>query len=454
MKTFKFFFVALTIFGFLITSCKKDDKDIPIDFIDPNSTFNSLFQGFGLNGYTSPMDSFNTHNQSLFVLGAINDPVFGISRASIATAFGIPGNSSTFSFGDSATLTIDSVVLQLRIGNDSTLAGNSNAFHNFKVYELAEKLSTDSVYASNRNYIKSAQPIGSFEGTFSPKDSVKKTYYADSIRIPASLRIKLSNEFANKFKTTGTFSKTTFNDIFKGLVIEDESVFAPNDGGFFYFNLFSQYSNLIVYYRTTTTTDTANKTNYQRADFSVSFSAQYNKFETNSKHLTQPKTTKFNISQKRDTGYIQGLTGTKLRIYIPDSLLHALAANRKLAILKAEIVLKELFGNSSDYFKTPNQLSLLSTDSLGKSILTEDAKLESFIYFGGANYRGEYRFNIARELNFLLNSIRTENKNQHYGLSVIVPDSDFGSQFFQTSARRILIDLKNIKLNLNYTVVK
>jgi hypothetical protein len=114
---------------------------------------------------------------------------------------------------------------------------------------------------------------------------------------------------------------------------------------------------------------------------------------------------------------------------------------------------KALGGFSTDIFKIPNQINLLSTDSLGRSILTVDTYSESFIYLGGSVNNGEYRFNIARELNFILKNLKEKNINLHYGLSIIVPNSTVGS-IFQTSARRVVIDAKNLKLNLNYSVIK
>ena len=67
-------------------------------------------------------------------------------------------------------------------------------------------------------------------------------------------------------------------------------------------------------------------------------------------------------------------------------------------------------------FKIPNQLTLLSTDSLGRSQLTVDSYSESFQYIGGSVDRGEYRFNFARELNNILKNysmnLPTKKNNQ------------------------------------------
>lgn len=446
LSVIKNFILVLSAFALLYSSCKKDTNTLTVGFINPDSSFNSTFESVFLNSYTTTMDSLATHQQSLYILGAVNDPIFGKSQATILTSFSIPNGAATFSFGDKTKVIVDSVVLQLRIGNDSTYTGNPDAIHDIKVYELTEKLRNDSTYFSNRNYLKSNNVIGTFNSKFSPKDSIKNTYlYSQSI-IPACMRIKMSDDFRLKIQNQNTFNSNDFYDIFKGFAIVDESNFATNEGGMWYLNLNSLYTNVIVYYR--------NDTTNLRAEFPIQYSnAKYNKYENNSASLTQPKTVRFSANQQRDITYLQSIAGTKIRVFIPDSVLNRLAASPQLAIQKAEIVVKILGGFESDNFKIPNQLTLLSTDSLGKSTLTVDSYSESFLYLGGNVYKGEYRFNLARELNYVLNNLRNGTGNKHYGLSIIVPNSTYGS-IFQTSARRLVIDSKELKLKLNYTVIK
>lgn len=446
LTAIKNFIIILCAFALLYSSCKKDVNTLSVGFINPDSSFNSTSESIFLNSYTTTMDSLATHQQSLYILGAINDPIFGKSQATILTSFTIPNNAASFSFGDSAKVLIDSVVLQLRIGNDTTCIGNINAIHDIKVYELTQKLSDTSAIFSNQNYLKSNNVVGVFNTKFSPSDSIKKTYmYSDAV-IPACMRIKMSDDFKLKLQNQNTFTSATFYDNYKGLAIVDESNFSPNEGGFWYMNLNSLYTNLIVYYR--------NDTTHLRAEFPIQFAnPKFNKYVNNSSLLTQPNSTKFTANKQQDIGYLQSMGGTKLRMFIPDSTLIRLAASPQLAIQKAEIVLKSLSGFDNDNFKIPNQLTLISTDSSGNSVLTVDSYSENFFYLGGRVNSGEYRFNIARELNFLLSNLRNGSGNKHYGLSVIVPNSTYGS-VFQTSARRVVLDTKNLKLKINYTVIK
>lgn len=446
LSVIKNFILMLSAFALLYSSCKKDINTLTVGFINPDSSFNSTQESVFLNSFTTTMDTLATHQQSLYILGAINDPIFAKSQATILTSFSIPNNAASFSFGDSAKVIVDSVVLQLRIGNDTTYIGDINAIHDIKVYELTEKLSDTSALYSNRNYSKSSNVIGTFNTKFSPSDSLKNTYLYSSAVIPACMRIKMNDDFRLKIQNQKIFSSTNFYDLFKGFAIVDESNFGPYEGGFWYMNLNSLFTNLVVYYR--------NDTTHLRAEFPIQFAnPKYNKYVNNSSFLTQANTTKFTAIQQRDIAYLQSMSATKLRIFIPDSVLNRLAASPQLAIQKAEIVVKALGGYDDNNFKIPNQITLISTDSLGRSVLTVDSYTENFYYLGGSVKNGEYRFNIARELNFLLTNLRNGLGNKHYGLSVIVPNSTYGS-VFQTSARRVVLDTKNLKLKLNYTVIK
>ena len=449
LSAIKNFILFLSAFALLYSSCKKDVNTLSVGFINPDSSFNSTQESVFLNSYTTTMDSLATHQQSLYILGAINDPIFAKSQATILTSFSIPNNAASFSLGDTAkvnNILVDSVVLQLRIGNDTTYIGDTNAIHDIKVYELTERLSETTAIFSNRNYLKSSNVVGTFNTKFSPSDSIKNTYLYSSALIPACMRIKMSDDFKLKIQNQRIFSQSSFYDLFKGFAIVDESNFGPYEGGFWYMNLNSMYTNLIVYYR--------NDTTHLRTEFPIQFAnPKYNKYVNNSSFLTQANTTKFTANQQRDIAYLQSMGGTKLRMFIPDSTLNRLAASPQLAIQKAEIVVKALGGFDDKNFKIPNQITLISTDSLGRSVLTVDSYTENFYYLGGSVKNGEYRFNIARELNFLLTNLRNGSGNKHYGLSVIVPNSTYGS-VFQTSARRVVLDTKNLQLKINYTVIK
>jgi hypothetical protein len=63
----------------MYSSCKKDVNTLTVGFINPDSSFNSTQESVFLNSYTTAMDSLATHQQSLYILGAINDPIFGKS---------------------------------------------------------------------------------------------------------------------------------------------------------------------------------------------------------------------------------------------------------------------------------------------------------------------------------------------------------------------------------------
>ncbi len=447
LAAIKNFIILLSAIALLYSSCKKDTNTLQVEFINPDSAFNSTFETVGLNAYTTSMDSLATHQQSLYILGAINDPIFGKSRATVLTSFSIPNNAASFSFGDISKVIVDSVVLQLRIGNDSTYAGNPKSIHDIKVYEMVENLSDSAMpFFSSRNFIKSNTVVGTFNSLFTPNDSIPNTYTYSDVKIPACVRIKMSEEFKLKVQNQNTFVNSDFSKLFRGFAIIDESNFAPGEGGFWYMNLNSFYTNLVVYYR--------NDTTHLRSEFPIQYSnAKYNKFESNSSNLTQPKTVRFTASQQRDIGYLQSMAGTKIKVFIPDSVLNRLAASPQLAIQKAELVIKTLDGFDDNNYRIPSILKLTSTDSTGKDIELIDYFSESYSYLNGIEKNRVYRFNMARELNFILTNLRNGKGNIHYGLSIIVPNGLYGA-IFPISARRVVLNTKDLKLNINYSVIK
>jgi hypothetical protein len=427
----------------MLQACKKDTNKLSVDFISPDSTFSTTFKTFPLKAYTAKMDSLPTFDLSLYVLGAINDPILGVSRANIITTYSIPNNAASFSFGTNAL--IDSVVLQLRIGTDSTFVGDISSVHNIKVYELSKRLTGDSVYYSNRPYAASTTVIGEYNDRFRPSDSIYKSYVNSSVVVPPSLRIKLSNDFRTKLQNAGTLSSGSFYDVFAGFAIVDESNFNPNQGSFAYINLNSIYTNMVVYYK--------NDTTNLRAEFPIySTSPKYNHYITNSSGFNQPL---FN-GAARDTGYAQALGGTKVRVFIPQNVIDSLALqiSPQLAIQKAELVIDAYSGFDNDYFRLPTALVLLGSDSLGRHSFIKDAFSEGSTYIGGGLNadRKQYRFNLARELNYIIKE-RKQGINSHFGFNIIVPNSSSGS-VFPTSARRAVLNTKNLKLNITYTVVE
>jgi hypothetical protein len=152
----------------------------------------------------------------------------------------------------------------------------------------------------------------------------------------------------------------------------------------------------------------------------------------------------------RDTAYIQPLTGSKLRIELPN--LYNIFNNPKLAINGAQIVFTPLPGSFNTTYTLPASMSLVGSDSLGKNVFLKDQFTESGNYYGGLLLsNNQYQFNIVRHLQYLLDE-QKKGYNYNYGMNLIIRADD------PVTAQRVILDTRKnagtFKLKLTYTVIK
>lgn len=420
-------------------------------FVGARNQFNTSFSDtlIELSAYSVQMDSVITSRLTAMAIGSINDPLLGISKASLITQYALPGNE--FSWGGVTKL--DSVVLQLRFRNSlatngtalEDYYGNKDLVHILKVYLLKEDIKIDSLYYSTRQYKTDGIEMGSFTGKYNFKDSLTLNLGSEKVILPPHLRITMNSTFKELLyngEKNGSFtSNATFKDNYKGLVIVDETPVNAGEGAIVYVKLTSDVTALTAYY-----------SDSLAADFPIlgglrGSEAAYNYYE----HKDVPSS----ILQKsfkgnhRDTGFVQPLTGSKLRIEFPN--LFNVLNNPKLAINGAEIVFTPLAGSFSNPYTLPASLSLVGSDSLGKNIFLKDQFTESSSYYGGVLLNNAYSFNIVRHLQFLLDE-QKKGFNYNYGMNLIVRADD------PVTAQRVILDTRNnkgtFKLKLTYTVIK
>lgn len=408
-----------------------------------------------LKAYTVQLDSSVTSNLSAFAIGAIYDPVFGITQASLITQIGLPGVSN-FHWGDTSIKQLDSVVLQLRFRNqqmfDGTYLndyyGDKNAVHTLNVYKITEDLSWDSSYFSRRNFVKENTPVGSWTGKFNFTDSTKISLDSPVFVLPPHIRITMNNSFRDELynaEKDGFFvDAKAFKNKFKGFAIIDETNLMANSGAIVFVKLNSDVTSLTAYHGST----------YHDFTINPGYEASYNHYAHKLVPADLLQNLNFPLSdckgQHHDTGYVQSLGGSKLRIEFPN--LFTYFSNPKLVLNGAEIVFTVLAGSSNTMFTIPKSMLLFGSDSLGRYTPTLDA-YESATYYGGlfnTNYN-QYRFKIARHLQFLLDQYKKGN-NFNYGMNLILSPAS------PVSADRVLIDTRKnsgtFKLKLTYTVIK
>lgn len=445
-------FVVLCAGILFLASCRKNEDTVGSDFISNLVGFDQVYSDTAsIVAYTSLYDSTPTRYLSYYMLGDMNDPELGTSAATIVTQFDLPGQE--YDWG-APSITIDSIVLQINYTSATSYYGNRSSNQTLKVYELTEDLvnstGTDGQYFSNREYAQSTTPIGTWNGSFNASqmgDSVTYTYNGVYNSLAPHLRIRLDDPtFVAKFRDAnlnGHFlSSANFQSYLKGLVIVPEtSPLAPGQGAIAYMNMNNSVTSVVVYYGGGT----------QSAAFPIygQQTVKTNKYShvRSSSIVVQP----LNGGTPQITNYLQPLTGLKMRVLLPN--LFDYVKDNNIAITGAEIIFTVDGTKDTSVYTLPAQTRLLSADSLGRNDYIRDFNtVDGAAYYGGTynSTTGDYRFNIIRHVQYVLNEYKKNNNNVNYGLNLIVQADN------PIAANRAILDASpgKIKLKLSYTVIK
>lgn len=249
-------FVLSASFVFILTlvySCKKKETIIGKSEINGEEYLNSVkVDTFTLNTYTIFEDSVETGSSYYNFLGSYNDPVFGQVDAGFYTQLRLSGLNPNF--GDISQIVVDSVVLGLQYATSSPFYGSLDQ-QKVEVYEINEDFHKDSSYfAFSELDIKSQNLVISGTENFTP-DPLNQTVI-DTIKVPAQLRIKIENSFAesliNRTKTNSSdfTSQENFLNYFKGFYIKvNNPVQTFGKGAILTFDTKTSLSKLTIYYK-------------------------------------------------------------------------------------------------------------------------------------------------------------------------------------------------------------
>ena len=296
----------------------------------------------------------------------INDPVFGVTTASVYTQVVLQG---TPSFG--ITPVADSIILSLSY---SGYFGDTNTVQTFNVFELTQEMYTDSQYYSTKNFNYNPSPLGTISFAPQPNTNVDST-------LSPRIRITLNKALADSIVALDPSKYSSNSDwvsYFKGIFIQAQNVNSP--GAISYFNFFE--SKLTLYFHN----DTVNKS----YDFSLT-GARVNNFAHN--FGTSHAGLQLTDSLSGDSlNYLQSMAGIKIRVSLP-YLKHFLDSG-SILVNSAELKINAEPVNVP--YKLPGRLLLVSINENGESILPIDY-FESSGYYGGAlNATSDgYTFNIC-----------------------------------------------------------
>jgi hypothetical protein len=434
--------VFLAFISSLIYSCINDTGILGLGIIPPSDNMLVNFDtSLTFNSFTIYDDSVRSDegvlnpSTSYNLLGSYIDPVFGMTKADFITQILLSSNN--VNFGEN--LTIDSIVLRMRIGGHYGLERNGT--QTVKVFRLTDSINIDSSYYSNldiENYYNSNLIIG--QTCFTPgRDSIISVHLD-----PEMLYVLYSD-------TSVLVNNETFLKSFFGLYVTTDSVNCY--GTIYYINLLSSYSKLTVYYRN----NSGNAWIHSAADrktYNFVFSsncARVNLFRHNYSAAQYPFI--YNDSLYNDSLiYIQATGGVKGKFsynnlrHWADSLCYDPVKHdsMRIAISRAELV----FDIFQDYrtpfeYSAPIRLSLVAVNKNDSLEPLADQVVASSYFDGYYNSGSQiYKFNISLHLQQLINR-----EKENFDFYYIYPSDNRGT------ANRVILKNSNknrIKLQLTY----
>ena len=344
---------------------------------------------------TEAGDSVIVHTPAVFagayLMGRLNDPVFGVSEAGLYAQMVPEFLRPAFP----ANARVDSLVLVLPY-DTTRFYGDLDQNLTLEVFRLSERINGDVSHYSNAAFAFDPTLIGRFRGKPS-KDSVTVQDYrggvASTISFP-HLRISLSGALGQELlsaDTTVYTSDSLFIEYFKGLYIRPAGTGGGNLVGI---NLSASNAGLMVYYRTDTLT--------RQFQFQFNrFLANVTPFRHNYAGTTVGSSLGSPPSLQNPHIFVQGMAGVNGKIKIPH-----VKKMQGVVINKAELILKvaQLPGDNLSRYPPANFLSLYYRDKNGTLLpIPDDLLIQSNLRdnFGGVYTPGTdgapglYRINLG-----------------------------------------------------------
>jgi hypothetical protein len=379
-----------------LLSCRKEPYTVGIDILPPNDTL-GVYQTDTVTviAYTVLQDSIRTDEFTYGMLGAIMDPVFGKTTASMFTQVRLSTEGVTFGVNP----VLDSIVLILFYEG---YYGDTNTLQHVKVWELSQDIISDSAYYSNQSAATYSILLADQYFPPRPNDSILVSGY----NVAPHLRINLSNKtnyLGNKILSAPQYVLNSNEEFMKGLHIQALPV--DEGGSFIKFKTSDLFSKLAVYYHNTDQGDSL------RFDMVIDGStARFTAFDHYGYAEASPAFRQQVLNGDTLLGmdqlFLQAMGGTLLKIHMP--YLRSLVKNGKIAISNAQLVFEN--PGKDTVPGVPYALSLYRMDSTGAIGFLPDHE-EGASYFGGT-YDSEnrtYSFRLTRHIQNILTGDTTQN---------------------------------------------
>lgn len=423
LKGFLPLFVLLSLFA-----CKKEQTNIGVNLRPDGGAINGTRVNIeDIISRSIPEDSVRTDSLNSAILGALNDPMFGESRAilncqPILPEFGYDFSGVQF---DSITLTLKFDRTQLVNGVEQLLVyGDLDDQLDIDVYRIDEDLVEGDRYYSNANLALGSQ-VGAFSGRMFFHDSVEVKTENDTFNVGPELHIRLDDAFGLDMISQASSvysSQEDFLAYLKGLSLVPKLNLSSGDGVIVGIDLDLLGTVMSIHHDSS-----------ERKDFIFNGAERFQQYQFASQSASI-------LAQHTGSGqfsstYVQAMGASKVRVDIPglDSIIEK---GEEVAIAEAVLKVKVAPGTVDADHGLPPRLLLLQPDSItGGNVaiqdFVDDIAPPTIDWFGNTNYGGEYDsdlggyiFHFNRHLQFLIKHYNETGENIFDGFYIVVP-SDF-----------------------------
>jgi hypothetical protein len=394
-------YFVLICMAFVFLSCEKKEDSLGLG-LQPDEEFLGLVVIDGLDIVTNTVlaDSARTNQLTRALLGEIDHPVFGRYSSVIYSQIRLSALGAEF--GEEGTVMVDSLILALDYIDDEDLYGAQDPML-FSVKRLAVDLDLDSTYYSNYSTEVLEEELLENQGPFIFDKDFEPVVGSDTL--PPQLRLKLKNEIgdelvANSFGDESIFDDITeFLEFFKGLKIEASNQ-GPT-GALATFDLLSTRSKMTLYYHNSTDTADFDFTINQNAQRYLSFNHDY----TGTPIEAQLNDPSLGLSEL----HVQATGGVNFAVDISELI--PLTDTISAALNKVELVIPVADMLENETFPFPERLFAVYENDEGNVVSVPD------LFEGEAHSqgfydedKGEYRINITRFSQQLVNGVLTANE--------------------------------------------
>lgn len=405
----------------ILFSCKKEP--IVGDEVQPGSGHSELQveEGIPVIAYSEFQGPLRS-DESISLLGTMNDPYFGTAEASFYTTIEFPGTAITDSAFDGAIA--DSVYFTFLV---ESVYGNKSHPQEVHMFRLTEGIDATVDYTSDKQLAHDNAPLAAFTLQFSPT------------AVPGVQKIALPQAFAQEIldKAGEAFTnQTTFAEWFTGLYVTTVGAApsAEEKGAVYRINLASE-AGLSIYYHTAKDTLALN--------FDIGSSTpRFNQFFHD---YTGSKASE-NIAMDagtQQTLFLEGMAGAKVQLEIPELASFVQDQN----IINRAVISFEPDA-SYEAFEPSAQLYLVRVNDDGEMFFLEDL-LTNSQRFGGKLVDGRYEFDITRHVQTLV-------ENHQNGQAIKTSFellTELPAVNGNVANRTVLKGSKNISLKIYYTPV-